>query len=76
MSAPASDAAPAGGARLIDGKAVADAIREELRLRVAALAAAAGRAPGLAVLLVGARDTTAFARRADALTALCARLPA
>ncbi len=28
------------------------------------------------VLLVGPRDTTAFARRADALTALCARLPA
>ena len=63
MSAPASDAAPAGGARLIDGKAVADAIREELRLRVAALAAAAGRAPGLAVLLVGARaDSATYVR--------------
>ncbi|MDR2489272.1 MAG: bifunctional methylenetetrahydrofolate dehydrogenase/methenyltetrahydrofolate cyclohydrolase FolD [Desulfovibrio sp.] len=39
--------------RIIDGKATAAAIREELAGQVAALAPAAGRKPGLAVILVG-----------------------
>lgn len=39
--------------RIIDGKATAAAIREELRHEVMAEAAAAGRAPGLTVILVG-----------------------
>ena len=38
---------------LLDGKATAAAIRAELRREVAALRDAAGRAPGLAVILVG-----------------------
>jgi 5,10-methylene-tetrahydrofolate dehydrogenase/methenyl tetrahydrofolate cyclohydrolase len=50
-------------ATLIDGKAAADAIREELRARVAALTARLGRAPGLAVVLVGARaDSATYVR--------------
>ncbi|MCX7819530.1 MAG: bifunctional methylenetetrahydrofolate dehydrogenase/methenyltetrahydrofolate cyclohydrolase FolD [Kiritimatiellae bacterium] len=40
-------------ARLLDGRAVAAQIRDELRPRIAALAAAAGRPPGLAVVRVG-----------------------
>jgi methylenetetrahydrofolate dehydrogenase (NADP+)/methenyltetrahydrofolate cyclohydrolase len=40
-------------ARLLDGAAVGAAIREELRPRVAAFAARAGRAPGLGIVLVG-----------------------
>lgn len=39
--------------RLIDGKATAATIRKELAEQVAALAPEAGRAPGLAVILVG-----------------------
>lgn len=39
--------------QLIDGKATAAAIRAELAAEVAALRAAHGRAPGLAVILVG-----------------------
>ena len=46
-------------ARVIDGKACADSIRGELASRVAALSAQHGRAPGLAVLLVGARPDSA-----------------
>ena len=38
---------------LLDGKATAAAIRAELKEEVAAGLAAAGRAPGLAVILVG-----------------------
>ncbi len=38
---------------LLDGKSVASAIRAELRAEVSILAPKAGRAPGLAVLLVG-----------------------
>lgn len=38
---------------LLDGKATAAAIRAELKVEVAALKAAHGRAPGLAVVLVG-----------------------
>ena len=39
--------------RIIDGKATAAAIRKELAEQVAALAPAAGRKPGLSVILVG-----------------------
>jgi methylenetetrahydrofolate dehydrogenase (NADP+)/methenyltetrahydrofolate cyclohydrolase len=39
--------------RIIDGKATAQAIRSELKTTVKALAAKAGRKPGLAVILVG-----------------------
>ena len=38
---------------LLDGKATAQSIRSELKLEVAEIAAAHGRAPGLAVILVG-----------------------
>ncbi len=40
-------------ARIIDGKAVAAAVRAEVTLRVRALRATTGRAPGLAVVLAG-----------------------
>ena len=40
-------------ARLLDGTAVGTAIREELRPRVTAFAARAGRPPGLGIVLVG-----------------------
>jgi methylenetetrahydrofolate dehydrogenase (NADP+)/methenyltetrahydrofolate cyclohydrolase len=40
-------------ARLLDGAAVGAAIREELRPRVAAFTARAGRPPGLGIVLVG-----------------------
>ena len=66
-----SDAAPAGGALVLDGKATALAIQQELAARVSALrarAASAGRpparrAPGLAVVLVGSRaDRATYVR--------------
>ncbi|OGR39478.1 MAG: bifunctional 5,10-methylene-tetrahydrofolate dehydrogenase/5,10-methylene-tetrahydrofolate cyclohydrolase [Desulfovibrionales bacterium GWA2_65_9] len=38
---------------LLDGKATAQSIRTELKVEVAEIAAAQGRAPGLAVILVG-----------------------
>lgn len=41
------------GARLIDGKAHAQALREKIAGEVAAMAASSGRRPGLAVVLVG-----------------------
>jgi methylenetetrahydrofolate dehydrogenase (NADP+)/methenyltetrahydrofolate cyclohydrolase len=41
-------------ARLIDGKAIAQALREDIRTQVSALRAQGRRAPGLAVILVGA----------------------
>ena len=40
-------------ARRLDGKAAAEAIRESLRPRVARFSAAAGRPPGLGILLAG-----------------------
>lgn len=46
-------------AAIIDGKGFAESLRVELREKVAALAATHGRAPGLAVLLVGARPDSA-----------------
>ena len=41
------------GARMLDGVAVANEIRAELRPAVAAFAARAGRPPGLGIVLVG-----------------------
>ncbi len=40
-------------ARRLDGKAVAEAIRESLKPRIARFSAAAGRPPGLGILLAG-----------------------
>lgn len=42
-----------GRGRLLDGKAVAQRVRDEVRLSVARFAAARGRPPGLDVVLVG-----------------------
>jgi len=42
-------------ARIIDGKAIADTIRGEIKEEVAALKAQTGRVPGLATVLVGER---------------------
>ena len=47
------DAQIAGNAHVIDGKAFAAALRERIAGAVPAFAAAAGRVPGLAVVLVG-----------------------
>jgi methylenetetrahydrofolate dehydrogenase (NADP+)/methenyltetrahydrofolate cyclohydrolase len=41
------------GAQILDGKTVAAEIRDRVRTRVGAILAAGGRAPGLAVVLVG-----------------------
>ena len=46
-------------ARLIDGKAVALALRERIALEVTRLKEASGRAPGLAVVLVGEHPPSA-----------------
>ena len=54
-----SDSAAASGVTLLDGNAVAGSIRVELKGRIDALLAARGRAPGLAVVLVGARTDSA-----------------
>ena len=40
-------------ARILDGAAIANQIREELRSDVAAFTARAGRPPGLGIVLVG-----------------------
>ena len=57
FNAEAQPAAPAEGltmsARVLDGTAVATQIRDELRPRVAAFTRAAGRPPGLGIVLVG-----------------------
>src|SRR5688500_4330801 len=47
-------------ARLLDGAAVAAAIKEELKPAVAAFAAAAGRPPGLALVLAGDDSASAI----------------
>src|SRR6516164_1837161 len=56
-SAPANTGAPpvgrAGGAVLLDGKAVASRVRAEVAQRSADFAARHGRRPGLAVVQVG-----------------------
>ena len=48
-----TEARAAGGARLLDGKAVAAKVRTEVAARAAAFAARFGRRPGLAVVQVG-----------------------
>jgi hypothetical protein len=59
---PAAAAAPAK-ASLIDGKKIAEDIRKEIAAEVQQLQKAAGRAPGLAVVLVGARkDSETYVR--------------
>jgi methylenetetrahydrofolate dehydrogenase (NADP+)/methenyltetrahydrofolate cyclohydrolase len=52
MAAPGVDRI-AGGARLLDGKAVAANVRTQVAARAAAFAARCGRRPGLAVVQVG-----------------------
>jgi methylenetetrahydrofolate dehydrogenase (NADP+)/methenyltetrahydrofolate cyclohydrolase len=52
MAAPGVDRV-AGGARLLDGKAVAAKVRTQVATRAAAFAARCGRRPGLAVVQVG-----------------------
>ena len=42
-------------AEIIDGKAIAQTVRDEVRDKVSAMRAATGKAPGLAVVLVGER---------------------
>jgi methylenetetrahydrofolate dehydrogenase (NADP+) / methenyltetrahydrofolate cyclohydrolase len=44
---------PPGPARLIDGKAIAQSLKQQVRVAIDALVAAGGRRPGLAVVLVG-----------------------
>ena len=59
MSAPVSDATAAhGGARLLDGKAVAAKVRAEVAQRAAEFAQRHGRRPGLAVVQVGAHPAS------------------
>jgi hypothetical protein len=59
---PLAAAAPAK-AGLIDGKKIAEDIRKEIAAEVQQLQKAAGRAPGLAVVLVGARkDSETYVR--------------
>jgi len=57
------------GARIIDGKKIAAAVREEIRLRVLQLKAATGRVPGLAAVLVG--DDPASASYVRSKTKAC-----
>ena len=53
----------ARAAEIIDGKAIASAIREEVRERVSEMRAKHGKAPGLAVVLVGERkDSQTYVR--------------
>ena len=47
------DSTGTAAARRLDGKAVAEAIRESLKPRIARFRAAAGRPPGLGILLAG-----------------------
>lgn len=48
---------------IIDGKAIADQIREEIRGEVAKMKESVGNVPGLAVILVGARkDSSTYVR--------------
>jgi methylenetetrahydrofolate dehydrogenase (NADP+) / methenyltetrahydrofolate cyclohydrolase len=53
MNPPTATARPAGGAVLLDGKAVAARVRAEVAQRAAEFAARHGRPPGLAVVQVG-----------------------
>ena len=50
-------------AEIIDGKAIAQAVRDEVRDKVTAMRAKTGKAPGLAVVLVGERkDSQTYVR--------------
>lgn len=61
--AAAAAAAAAQAAAVIDGKKIAEDIRKEIAAEVAALQPSAGRAPGLAVVLVGGRkDSETYVR--------------
>jgi len=55
----ATAAAGSGAPVIIDGKRTAETIHGELKSRIGALTAGGGRAPGLAVVLVGARTDSA-----------------
>lgn len=63
-AAAAAAAAPtASAAAVIDGKKIAEDIRKEIAAEVQQLQQAAGRAPGLAVVLVGSRkDSETYVR--------------
>lgn len=55
--------ARAMAAEIIDGKAIAQAVRDEVRDKVTAMRAKTGKAPGLAVVLVGERkDSQTYVR--------------
>jgi methylenetetrahydrofolate dehydrogenase (NADP+)/methenyltetrahydrofolate cyclohydrolase len=56
-------------ARIIDGKKIAAAVREEIRLRVLQLQKETGKVPGLAAVLVG--DNTASAAYVRSKTKAC-----
>jgi methylenetetrahydrofolate dehydrogenase (NADP+)/methenyltetrahydrofolate cyclohydrolase len=51
MNTPSAQKAPT--ARLIDGKAIAQSLKQQVRTAIDALVAAGGRRPGLAVVLIG-----------------------
>lgn len=60
---PASDAALRGAAELIDGKAISQKVREEVKSAVADMKEKHGIVPGLAVILVGSRaDSASYVR--------------
>lgn len=63
FAAAAPAAAPAKAAAIIDGKKIAEDIRKEIAAEVQQLQPSIGRAPGLAVVLVGARkDSETYVR--------------
>ncbi|MEP0233244.1 bifunctional methylenetetrahydrofolate dehydrogenase/methenyltetrahydrofolate cyclohydrolase FolD [Roseibium sp.] len=59
-------------ARIIDGKAIAESVRDEISSRSAALFEASGVRPGLAVVLVGEDPASqVYVRNKDATAAAC-----
>jgi 5,10-methylene-tetrahydrofolate dehydrogenase/methenyl tetrahydrofolate cyclohydrolase len=60
-------------ATVIDGKAIAQQVRDEVRKEVAAWIASGARAPGLATVLVG--DDPASASGSRASTTSCPPMP-
>ena len=63
VSAAAPAAAAAGAAKVIDGKKIAEDIRKEIAAEVQQIRARTGKAPGLAVVLVGTRkDSETYVR--------------
>ena len=64
--------AAASGTVLIDGKQIADTIRGEVAVKVAAMKERTGRVPGLAVVLVGERkDSETYVRSKKKACAEC-----